>query len=152
MEYGLIGEKLGHSFSKEIHERIGKYKYDLVELNRNQLDSFMMKRNFKAINVTIHYKKEVIKYLDFISDEAKKIDAVNTIVNKDGVLHGYNTDYDGFKELLVSSNIDLENKNVLILGSGGTSKTSLTVLKDLGVNNIKIVSRTSEGNYKGDKL
>ena len=84
MEYGLIGEKLGHSFSKEIHERIGKYKYDLIELDKNQFDSFMMERNFKAINVTMPYKKDVIKYLDYISDEAKKINAVNTIMPKCG--------------------------------------------------------------------
>ena len=88
MKYGLIGEKLGHSFSKEIHERIGNYNYELIELNKDEFDSFMMKRNFRAINVTIPYKKDVIKYLDYISLEAKKIDAVNTIINKDGKLYG----------------------------------------------------------------
>ena len=144
MKYGLIGEKLGHSFSKEIHERIGKYEYELVELNKEQFKTFMMERNFKAINVTMPYKKDVIEYLDFISEEAKKIDAVNTIVNKDGKLYGYNTDYYGLKEMLHYFNIDVTDKNIMILGTGGTSKTSYHVVNDLKAKSVTFVSR-SEG-------
>ena len=131
MKYGLIGQRLGHSFSKEIHEQIGKYKYELKELDANEFISFMEKKDFKAINVTIPYKEKVIPYLHYISDEAKRIGAVNVIVNKDGLLYGYNTDYLGLKEMINHFNIDLNNKNVLILGTGGTSKTSYNVAKDL---------------------
>lgn len=146
MKYGLIGEKLGHSFSKEIHERIGNYNYELIELNKDEFDSFMMKRNFRAINVTIPYKKDVIKYLDYISLEAKKIDAVNTIINKDGKLYGYNTDYLGFKEMLNYFDIDVKDKNIMILGTGGTSNTSYHVVNDLECKNVVFVSRNKKEN------
>ncbi|MBR5505780.1 MAG: shikimate dehydrogenase, partial [Clostridia bacterium] len=92
MQYGLIGRKLAHSFSKEIHESIGDYAYTLKELEPQELDDFMTQRDFKAINVTIPYKEAVMPYLDNISDFAQKIGAVNTIVNRDGKLYGYNTD------------------------------------------------------------
>lgn len=144
MEYGLIGEKLGHSFSKEIHERIGKYKYELVELNKEEFKSFMMQKNFKAINVTMPYKKDVIPYLDYISKEAKNIQAVNTIINKDGKLYGYNTDYYGLKEMIQYFNIEIEDKNALILGTGGTSKTANQVLSDLGCKKIIFVSSSKK--------
>lgn len=146
MQYGLIGKPLGHSMSPKIHALLGNNDYELLELEESELKSFLEKREFKGINVTIPYKEKVLQYLDVIDDNAKRIGCVNTIVNINGVLHGYNTDYDGFKELIISSNIELKDKNVLILGSGGTSKTALTVLKDLGVSNIKIVSRTSSEN------
>ena len=93
MEYGCIGEKLGHSFSKEIHNALTDYQYELKELTKNEVTAFMTEHDFKAINVTIPYKETVIPFLDSISDEAKKIGAVNTIVNKDGKLYGYNTDF-----------------------------------------------------------
>ena len=92
MEYGLIGEKLGHSFSKEIHAKIGEYPYELLELPREELPGFLMKKQFKAINVTIPYKEAALPYLNVVSREAEKIGAVNLIVNRDGVLYGYNTD------------------------------------------------------------
>ena len=141
MEYGLIGEKLGHSFSKIIHEMIADYKYELKEIAKDDLDSFMKNKDFKCINVTIPYKTKVLPYLDFISDEAKKIGCVNTIVNKDGKLYGYNTDYYGLKLLIQKQNINLTDKNVLILGTGGTSLTAKAVLKDLNVKNIYQASR-----------
>ncbi|MCR5307952.1 MAG: shikimate dehydrogenase [bacterium] len=141
MEYGLIGEKLGHSFSKIIHEMIADYKYELKEIAKEDLDSFMKNKDFKCINVTIPYKTKVLPYLDFISDEAKKIGCVNTILNKDGKLYGYNTDYYGLKLLIQKQNVDLTNKNVLILGTGGTSLTAKAVLADLGVSNIYQASR-----------
>ena len=143
MDYGLIGEKLGHSFSKEIHEQLGGYAYELREVARDELDAFMKARAFTGINVTIPYKQQVIPYLDQIDESAKKIGAVNTIVNRDGKLYGYNTDYFGLKEL-IQSRFDLSGKKVLILGSGGTSKTALAVCRDLGAKEIKRVSRSAE--------
>lgn len=143
MIYGLIGEKLGHSFSKEIHESINDYKYDLMEIRKEDLEDFLLKKDFKGINVTIPYKQDVIKYLDYIDPIAKRINAVNTIVNNDGKLFGYNTDYYGLKALIEKNNIIIKNKIVLILGSGGTSKTSKTLVTDLGAKDIYIVSRTS---------
>ena len=146
MKYGLIGERLGHSFSKEIHERIGKYEYEPKELNEKEFYEFMQKKDFKAINVTIPYKEKVIPYLHYISPEASKIKAVNTIVNKDGLLYGYNTDYLGLKEMISHFNIDVNGKKAMILGTGGTSKTSYSVLKDLNAKEIIFVSRRKTNN------
>lgn len=142
MEYGLIGEKLGHSFSKEIHGKIGDYPYEIKEIAREDVDAFMKAKDFKAINVTIPYKQTVIPYLDKISDDAMKIGAVNCIVNKAGKLYGYNTDFDGMKALILKNNIDLSGKKVLILGTGGTSKTATAVVESLGAAKVLIVSRT----------
>lgn len=136
MEYGLIGKKLGHSFSKQIHESFAKYLYDLVELNENEFDDFMMKREFKGINVTIPYKEKVIPFLDQISSEAKLINAVNVVVNRDNKLIGFNSDYYGFKLMLDYFKIEVKNKKILILGTGGTSKTITQVVKDLGAKEI----------------
>ena len=130
MKYGLIGEKLGHSFSKTVHSKIADYDYELLEIAKPDLDLFMQKRDFCGINVTIPYKEAVIPYLDFISDEAKKIGAVNTVVNKNGKLYGYNTDFYGLKSLIERNDIEIKDKTVLILGSGGTSKTANAVCKE----------------------
>lgn len=146
MEYGLIGEKLGHSFSKEIHERISTYKYEICEVSKENFDNFMENKNFRAINVTIPYKEKVIPYLSYIDDIAKEIGAVNTIVNKDGKLYGYNTDYYGLKSLLEKNKIDVKNKKVLILGTGGTSKTANAVVKTLGARSITFASINNEPN------
>ena len=143
MKYGLIGAKLGHSFSKIIHEAVSDYQYDLVELDKSQLEPFLTKRDFCGINVTIPYKKDVIPYLDSISDEARSIGAVNTIVNKNGKLCGYNTDYYGMKMLIERQGIELAGKNALILGTGGTSLTARAVLNALGVKHIYQASRSS---------
>ena len=145
MEYGCIGEKLTHSFSKEIHNLLFSYEYNLLELPRNKVGAFLEKRDFKAINVTIPYKETVIPHLDFVSDTAKKIGAVNTIVNKDGKLYGYNTDYLGMKALLDYEGIDLCGKKVLILGSGGTCKTAYALSCDLGASEVLRVSRKETG-------
>ena len=147
MEYGLIGEKLGHSFSKIIHEMIADYNYELKELSKDEFKEFMQKKDFKCINVTIPYKKDVIPYLDSISLEAKKIGAVNTIINKDGKLYGYNTDYYGLKLLIEKQGINLKNKNALILGTGGTSLTAKAVLTDLGVKKIYQASRKDDNEF-----
>jgi len=145
MTYGLIAEKLGHSFSKEIHSMLFDYDYELCEVSKENFDSFMKKREFKAINVTIPYKEMVIPYLDEISENSRKIGAVNTIVNKNNRLIGYNTDYLGLKDLIKRQNIEIKNKKVLILGSGGTSKTAFAVAESMGCSFVTRVSR-KEGN------
>lgn len=144
MDYGLIGEKLGHSYSKIIHEKFGFYNYELQEIPRDGLDAFMRAKIFKGINVTIPYKQDVIKYLDYIDDKARAIGAVNTVVNKDGKLYGYNTDYFGLKTLLDCNGFDLNNKKVLILGTGGTSKTAYAVCEDSGASFLCKVSRSAK--------
>ncbi|MBQ1263018.1 MAG: shikimate dehydrogenase, partial [Oscillospiraceae bacterium] len=142
MNYGLIGEKLGHSFSKDVHARLFDYTYEPREIAREDFDVFMKSKDFKAINVTIPYKQMVIPYLDFVDETAKKIGAVNTIVNRDGRLYGYNTDFFGMRALILKNGIEIENKKVLILGSGGTSKTAYAVAESLGAKEIYRVSRS----------
>ena len=127
MEYGCIGKKLGHSFSAVIHAKLGDYDYRLVELTEDELTEFMKKKDFKGINVTIPYKETVILFLDHIDVSASQIGAVNTIVNENGVLTGYNTDFYGMTQLLKKGGIDVDGKNVYILGTGGTSKTARAV-------------------------
>lgn len=142
MEYGCIGEKLTHSFSKEIHNLLFDYDYEIKEIERDKLEEFMRAKEFKAINVTIPYKQYVIPYLDWVSDTASEIGAVNTIVNRDGKLYGFNTDFAGMTALIKSNSIDISGKKVLILGSGGTSKTAVQVVKSQGALSVKRVSRT----------
>ncbi len=141
MEYGLIGEKLGHSFSKTIHNQIADYEYTLREVSRSQFSYFMEGRDFKAINVTIPYKQDVIPYLYYIDDAAREIGAVNCIVNKDDRLYGYNTDFLGARDMILYAGIEMSGKKVLILGTGGTSKTLTHVAKSMGASRIIIVSR-----------
>lgn len=148
MKYGLLGKKLGHSYSKIIHEAFAPYEYELKELTEEELDSFMKERNFCAVNVTIPYKETVMKYLSFIDDSAKQIGAVNTVVNKNGVLYGYNTDFYGLRSLLLKNNFELLGKKVLILGSGGTSKTAQAVCRSLGCGELHVVSRNGFVNYE----
>ena len=146
MKYGLIGEKLGHSFSKEIHEELADYQYELVEVAKSDINKFMEEKDFMAINVTIPYKETVIPYLSYIDPVAKEIGAVNTIVNKNGKLYGYNTDYLGLKSLIEKNDINIKNKKVLILGTGGTSKTANTVVRMLGAREVVFVSINNEKN------
>ena len=144
MRYGLLGEKLSHSFSAEIHKCLGGYDYELIEVEKKDLDLFLKRRDFSAVNVTIPYKQDVIPYLYYISDTAKSVGAVNTVVNRDGRLYGYNTDFLGMRALILKNGIDLKDKKVLIAGSGGTSKTALAVAKDLGAREIYRLSRSPE--------
>ena len=144
MKYGLIGEKLGHSFSKDIHSRIGGYDYDLMEIPKDKLDAFMQARDFCAINVTIPYKSAVIPYLDVVDPKAEAIGAVNTIVQKDGKLYGYNTDYFGMQYLAKMADIPLVGEMELILGSGGTSLTAKTLCEDMGAARIIRVGRCAK--------
>ena len=144
MEYGLIGEHLPHSFSKEIHEQLADYTYELHEVEKDALDVFMRSKDFKAINVTIPYKQDVIPYLDEISESAREIGAVNTIVNRAGRLYGDNTDQMGMTALIRKLGLDLKGKTVLILGTGGTSRTAQYVCKNLGAAVIRTVSRSGQ--------
>ena len=142
MQYGCIGEKLSHSFSKIIHNEICDYTYELKEIPKDSLDDFMKNKDFKAINVTIPYKQDVIPYLDEISEQARSIGAVNTIVNKNGRFYGFNTDFLGLKALTLFAGIDIKDKKVLILGSGGTSKTALAVADSMGAKEVYRLSRS----------
>ncbi len=143
MKYGCIGEKLKHSFSKEIHEAFAGYKYELLELAPCEVETYIKGKSFKAINVTIPYKETVIPYLDYIDPAARAIGAVNTVVNKCGKLYGYNTDFYGMKELIAYAGVTLAGKKVVILGTGGTSKTARAVADSLGAGAIITVSRTA---------
>ncbi len=142
----LIGEKLGHSFSAEIHARLGS-DYSLCEVEKDKLKEFVDNCNLNYFNVTIPYKKEIMPYLDFIDDKAKSIGAVNTVINNNGQKWGYNTDYYGFKSLIETNKVIIKGKSVLILGTGGTKETVSAVLKDLGAKKIRVVSRNGEINY-----
>ncbi len=146
-KYGCIGRKLTHSFSKEIHAKLADYEYELIELTEEEIQPFFEKKDFAAINVTIPYKQTVIPYLDAVSAVAERIGAVNTIVNKDGKLYGYNTDYYGMKALIERVGIDLQGKKVLILGTGGTSRTARVVSADMGASRILTVSRRKTDEY-----
>ena len=146
MEYCLIGEKLGHSFSKIIHEKLADYTYELCPLAKDELDAFMTAKQFKAINVTIPYKQDVIPHCDVLDDSAKRIGVVNTIVNRDGKLFGYNTDFAGFLYNLNAHGITLKDKKVMICGSGGTCKTVTAVADYMGAKEILVVSRSKKEN------
>lgn len=149
MKYGLIGEHLGHSFSKQIQTRIAEienvkdYDYQLVELDKEEFKEFMENKNFKGINVTIPYKKDVIPYLDEIDESAKAIGAVNTIINVDGKLKGYNTDFGGFLYMVKAHNVHMEGKKVLIIGNGGACAAVKAVCKHENAKDIVIVSRSA---------
>lgn len=142
MEYGLIGEKLGHSFSPELHRELADYDYQLCPLTPAELPGFMQRAEFRAINVTIPYKEKVMPYLAEIDERAQAIGAVNTIVNKNGRLCGHNTDFAGFDYLLQKHGIDPQDKNVLIMGAGGAGKCAAAVLASRGAAKI----------YKADRV
>lgn len=139
-KYGLIGEKLGHSFSKVLHNEFGNNEYGIMEIPKDEVDAFMKEQSFEAINVTIPYKETVMKYC-VVDETAKAIGSVNTIVKKDGVLYGYNTDYLGFEYMVNSADISFKDKDIVILGSGGTSKTACFAASRLGAKSITVVSR-----------
>ncbi len=144
MKYGLIGEHLKHSYSCEIHAQIADYEYELHELPPSGLGGFLKKREFNAINVTIPYKQDVIPYLDEISDTAKRIGAVNTIVNRNGRLYGDNTDFAGMLALAKHIGVDMKGRKVLILGTGGASKTGHALAEYMGAQSVFYVSRSGK--------
>lgn len=142
MKCGLIGRKLGHSYSCQIHHAIADYSYDLWELEPEQLAPFLQKGDFAGVNVTIPYKQQVIPYLDDLSDTARAIGAVNTIVNRSGRLYGDNTDLAGMIALIRRLGLELHGKKVLILGTGGTSKTARAAAQQLGAAEVYRLSRS----------
>ena len=148
LEFGLLGEHLGHSFSPAIHKQLGGYDYQLVELPPDQVGPFLQEGSFRGLNVTIPYKKTVMAYCQKLSPAAERIGSVNTIVRKeDGSLYGDNTDYDGFRYLLQSAGAQVRGKKVLVLGSGGASLTVRAVLADLGAGDVVTISRRGPDNY-----
>ena len=147
MQCGLLGRKLGHSYSPQIHAMLGSYGYALFEKEPEALEDFLKNGDFTGLNVTIPYKKNVIPFLDQLSPVARRLGAVNTIVRReDGSLVGHNTDYFGFRYLVQQSGLDVRRKKVLVLGSGGASNTAVAALQELGATVI-IISRSGENNY-----
>ncbi|MBQ8228140.1 MAG: shikimate kinase [Clostridia bacterium] len=147
--FGLLGRKLSHSISPEIHNLLCDYEYVLFEREPDELDEFFQKREFSGLNVTIPYKKDVIKYCAELSYTAQKIGSVNTItVRPDGTLYGDNSDYFGFSYMIEQSGIEIKDKTVLVLGTGGASLTVKAVVEDMGAKDIISVSRTGDVNYE----
>ena len=146
MKCGLLGRKLGHSYSPQIHSHLGDYPYTLFEKEPEELEAFLKEGDFTGLNVTIPYKKDVIPYVDELSPVAARMGAVNTIVRRDGKLIGHNTDYFGFSSMVNCSGIHVGGKKVLVLGTGGASNTAVAVLQELGAQVITI-SRNGENNY-----
>ena len=147
MEYGLIGEHLGHSHSQQIHECLSNYTYELHPLMPQELEGFIRRADYRGINVTIPYKKAVISFLDNLSSEAERIGSVNTIVCVEGKLQGHNTDYHGFALMAKRAGISFAGRKVLVLGTGGTSATAQAVVADGGAADIVAVSRGGDVDY-----
>ena len=147
MKCGLLGRKLGHSYSPQIHAQLADYPYELFEKEPEELENFLKNGDFSGINVTVPYKKDVIPYLDEMTPRAKKLGAVNTIVRRDGKLIGHNTDYFGFLTMVRSSGLEVKGKKILVLGSGGASNTAVAVLEELGARVI-VISRSGENSYE----
>lgn len=147
MHCGLLGRKLGHSYSPQIHNRLANYPYALYEIEPDELEEFLLTGQFTGLNVTIPYKKAVIPYCKKLSQQAEKLGAVNTIIKAaDGTLIGHNTDYFGFRSMVDRSGLLLGGKKALVLGSGGASATAAAVLRELGAD-VVVISRTGKDNY-----
>ena len=146
MKCGLLGRKLGHSYSPQIHGLLGDYSYALFEKEPEDIGAFLKNGDWSGINVTVPYKKDVIPYLDELSPVAQRLGAVNTIVRRNGRLIGHNTDYFGFLTMVRNSGLDIARKKVLVLGSGGASNTAAAVLRQLG-GHVVVISRSGENNY-----
>lgn len=154
MEYGLIGQKLGHSFSPAIHRKLGGYPYQLRELEPEELGPFLEAGEFRGLNVTIPYKTAVIPYCRELTGPAKKTGSVNTLLRRpDGSLLGHNTDYEGFSYMVRSAERlcgtpVIPDSKVLVLGTGGASLTVRAALRDLGAGELVSISRSGEDNYE----
>ena len=148
MEYGLLGERLGHSFSPQIHRDLAGYDYQLLPTPPEAVEDLFARRAFQGLNVTIPYKQTVMPLCDEIDPRAAAIGAVNTVVNRGGRLTGYNTDIDGFLYMARRAGVDMTGKKVVILGSGGTSRTARAAAGELGAREIVTVSRHGEDNYQ----
>lgn len=149
LKCGLLGEKLGHSYSPQIHSMLADYEYKLFEKSPEELEDFLKSGEFDGLNVTIPYKKSVMPYCTELSPTAAQIGSVNTIVRRsDGSLYGDNTDAFGFENLIVHNGIEVKGKKALVLGTGGASVTAQAVLKNLGASEVVVISRKGEDNYE----
>ena len=149
LKCGLLGEKLGHSYSPQIHSMLADYEYKLFEKSPEELEDFLKNGEFDGLNVTIPYKKSVMPYCAELSPTAAQIGSVNTIVRRsDGSLYGDNTDAFGFENLIVHNGIEVKGKKALVLGTGGASVTAQAVLKNLGASEVVVISRKGEDNYE----
>ena len=149
LKCGLLGEKLGHSYSPQIHSMLADYEYKLFEKSPEELEAFLKSGEFDGLNVTIPYKKSVMPYCTELSPTAAQIGSVNTIVRRsDGSLYGDNTDAFGFENLIVHNGIEVKGKKALVLGTGGASVTAQAVLKNLGASEVVVISRRGEDNYE----
>jgi len=149
LKCGLLGEKLGHSYSPQIHSMLADYEYKLFEKSPEELEDFLKSGEFDGLNVTIPYKKSVMPYCAELSPTAAQIGSVNTIVRRsDGSLYGDNTDAFGFENLIVHNGIEVKSKKALVLGTGGASVTAQAVLKNLGASEVVVISRKGEDNYE----
>ena len=148
MEFALLGEKLGHSFSPQIHRALAGCDYQLLPTPPEAVADLFRRRDFRGLNVTIPYKQTVMPLCDEIDPRAAAIGAVNTVVNRDGRLTGYNTDIDGLIYLARRTGVDMAGKKVVILGSGGTGRTARAAAGELGAAEIVTVSRGGEDNYE----
>lgn len=146
MKCGLLGRKLGHSYSPQIHVSLGDYSYWLFEKEPGELANFLKQGDWDGINVTVPYKKDVIPFLDELTPVAARLGAVNTVVRRNGKLIGHNTDYFGFMSMVKASGLDVKGKKALILGSGGASNTVVAVLNELGAQTV-IISRSGDNHY-----
>lgn len=147
MEFGLLGEKLGHSFSPQIHRALAGYDYQLLPTPPEAVEDLFRCRPFRGLNVTIPYKRTVMDLCDEVDPRARAIGAVNTVVNRAGRLTGYNTDLDGLMYLARRTGVDMAGKKVVVLGSGGTSHTACAAARELGAAQVITVSRRGEDNY-----
>lgn len=149
LKCGLLGEKLGHSYSPQIHSMLADYEYKLFEKLPEELEDFLKSGEFDGLNVTIPYKKSVMPYCAELSPTAAQIGSVNTIVRRsDGSLYGDNTDAFGFENLILHNGIEVKGKKALVLGTGGASVTAQAVLKNLGASEVVVISRKGEDNYE----
>ena len=148
MKCGLLGRKLGHSYSPQIHAQLKDYDYKIFEVLPEDLEKFLKSNDFHGINVTIPYKKDIIPYLTKLSDTAKRIGSVNTVVRKADGLYGYNTDHYGFMYMVKRTGTDVRGKKAIVLGSGGASLTVVDVLETLGAAEVIVISRSGENNYE----
>ena len=148
MTYGLLGEKLGHSYSKPIHEALGRYSYELYPVSREALSDLLQRREFKGLNVTIPYKRDVLPYCDHLSGEVQAVGSANTLVARNGQIWAYNTDIGGFTSLSLRLGVDAVGRKAAVLGSGGASRSAVYALHKLGAREVIVVSRKGPVDYE----
>ncbi|MCQ2420478.1 MAG: AAA family ATPase [Clostridia bacterium] len=148
MQCGLLGKKLGHSYSPAIHNMLASYDYDLFERQEDEVAAFLQEKSWSGLNVTIPYKRAVVPFMDCVSETVKKTGSINTVVRREnGELYGDNTDVFGFLSLVKHAGINAAGKKALILGSGGASASVRAALEQLGAQTV-IISRSGEDNYE----